>query len=196
MTKSAQTFRTEMRQYRRALTTSEREYASAAICSHILRSNLFMKACRIALFLPNDGEIDISPVLNVAWQRRKQCFLPVLSDHGKKLFFAPMTPDSPLRDNHFGIPEPMAPKRAIHTPRQLDLVLTPLVAFDKLGNRIGMGGGYYDRSFGFLRRHQNWLQPRLIGIGFDFQCVRQLPSNPWDVPLTGAFTEQGYYKLK
>jgi len=195
MTKSAQTIRIEMRQRRRALTSYEREHASAAICSHILRSNLFMKARRIALFLPNDGEIDISPILEVAWERRKQCFLPILSEHGKKLFFAPMTPGSIMQNNQFGIPEPVTRKRAIHMPRQLDLVLTPLVAFDKSGHRTGMGGGYYDRSFGFLRRHQHWLQPRLIGIGYDFQQVMQLPSQPWDVPLTGAFTELGYYKF-
>jgi len=195
MTKPATTIRTEMRQRRQALVDDEREQASAAICSHILRSPLFMRARRIALFLPNDGEIDISPLLHTAWQRKKHCFLPVLSAHGKKLFFAPVTPESSMRNNQFGIPEPVALKRAIHMPRQLDLVLTPLVAFDKSGNRIGMGGGYYDRSFGFLRRHQHWLQPRLVGIGYDFQQVRQIPSQAWDVPLTGAFTEQGYYKF-
>ena len=184
--------RIQMRQRRSSLDDIERLQASASICAGITNSPYFMRARHIALYLSNDGEIDISPVIHAIWQRNKCCYLPVLNKYGKKLSFAPYTAGSVLHNNRFGIPEPMVSKREILTPHQLDLVLTPLVAFDKQGNRIGMGGGYYDRSFAFLRRRQHLKRPHLMGIGYHFQQVEKLPKETWDVPLFGAFTENGY----
>jgi len=184
--------RTQIRQQRRDLAPDERQQASAWICSEILRSRLFMKAQHIALYLSNDGEIDLSPLFHIAWQRGKHCYLPILNKYGKKLSFVPYTKNSVMQNNRFGIPEPIVAKSDILNPHQLDLVLTPLVAFDEQGNRIGMGGGYYDRSFHFLRRQPAWQHTRLIGTAYAFQQVRQLPAQAWDVPLMGAFTEYGY----
>ena len=184
--------RSKMRQQRSRLDLHTRQQASASISSEILRSSLFMKAQHIAVYLSNDGEIDLSSVFHTAWQRGKRCYLPVLSKYGKKLSFAPYTANSVMRNNRFGIPEPIVTKREIRSPHQLDLVLAPLVAFDEQGNRIGMGGGFYDRSFGFLRRQQHWQHTRLIGAAYAFQQVEQLPAQAWDVPLSGAFTEYGY----
>ncbi|MCK4742995.1 MAG: 5-formyltetrahydrofolate cyclo-ligase [Sulfuriflexus sp.] len=184
--------RTKIRQQRRNLDLHERQQAAAWISSEILRSPLFMKAKHIAIYLSNDGEIDLSSVLHTAWQRNKRCYLPVLNKYGKKLSFAPYTANSIMRKNRFGIPEPIVTKREIISPHQLDLVLAPLVAFDEQGNRMGMGGGFYDRSFSFLRQQQHWQHTKLIGTAYAFQQVEQLPAQAWDVPLSGAFTEYGY----
>jgi len=184
--------RSQMRQQRRNVDLHERQQAAALISNEILRSPLFMKARHIAIYLSNDGEIDLSSVFHAAWQRGKHCYLPVLSRYGKKLSFAPYTADSFMKNNRFGIPEPVVTKREIRSPHQIDLVLAPMVAFDEHGNRMGMGGGYYDRSFGFLRRQQHWQHTRFIGTGYAFQQVTQLPAQIWDVPLDGAFTECGY----
>jgi 5-formyltetrahydrofolate cyclo-ligase len=75
----------------------------------------------------------------------------------------------------------------------LDLVLTPLVAFDAQGHRLGMGGGFYDRSFAYLLRHSRWLRPRLIGLAYDFQRQTRLPHQPWDVPLHAIATDHRLY---
>jgi len=189
---SNQSIRAQMRQHRRNLDDRERQQLSAAISREILRSPLFMRAKHIALYLSNDGEIDLSAIFHTAWQRGKNCYLPVLTKYGKKLSFAPYTQHSIMRANRFGIPEPAVTKRALFDPHQLDLVLAPLVAFDEQGNRIGMGGGYYDRSFSFLRRQQHWQHTRFIGTAYAFQQVAQLHAKPWDVHLSGVFTEYGY----
>ncbi len=186
--------RKKIREQRRLLPHEQRLEASIAISDVITNSPLFMRAKHIALYLSNDGEIDISPVFQTAWQRGKHCYLPVLNPYGKKLSFALYTPDSVMRNNRYGIPEPVVNKRALLTPQQLNLVLTPLVAFDHAGNRIGMGGGYYDRSFAFLRRQQNYKQPRLCGTGFDFQQVEGIKKQDWDVPLFGVFTDRAFKK--
>jgi 5-formyltetrahydrofolate cyclo-ligase len=105
-----------------------------------------------------------------------------------------------LLPNHFSIPEPVSRGRGMVKLSRLDLVLTPLVGFDAQGNRLGMGGGFYDRSFAFLRRRQSWRKPRLLGLAFDLQEVNAqtgdqteggLARQAWDVPLDGVVTESG-----
>ena len=93
----------------------------------------------------------------------------------------------------FGIPEPAR----IHDRRiksiALDLVLLPLVAFDTAGHRLGMGGGYYDHSFEFIRRRVHWNKPRLVGLAYEFQRLPLIEPEPWDVSLDAVATEQGVY---
>jgi len=190
-----QTIRKKVRARRNALSHEQRLEASIAVSDAIVNDPLFMRARNIALYLSNDGEIDISPVFQTAWQRGKRCYLPVLIPYGKKLSFAPYTPHSSMRNNQFGIPEPVVNKRELLSAQQLNLVLTPLVAFDTHGNRIGMGGGYYDRTFAFLRRQQQFKKTKLCGIGFDFQQVNDIEEQHWDVPLLGVYTDKGFIKL-
>jgi 5-formyltetrahydrofolate cyclo-ligase len=77
--------------------------------------------------------------------------------------------------------------------RELDLILLPLVAFDESGQRLGMGGGFFDRSLAFLAWRQHWRKPHLIGLAYDFQKVAALPREPWDVPLDAVVTDQNVY---
>lgn len=186
--------RAQLREARRALSAQERT-ASAQRCTDLLCQHPgFRNAKRIATYLPNDGELDTLPLISRAWEMGKQVYLPVLLPHGEnRLWFARYEPDAPLIRNRFGIPEPV---RAAHTriaPLALDLVLTPLVAFDTKGHRLGMGGGFYDRSFAYLLRHTYWLRPRLIGLAYDFQRQSKLPSRPWDVPLAAIATDCKLY---
>ena len=190
---SNELIRAQMRQQRRGINLYERQQASASISNNIIRSSAFMKARHIALYLSNDGEIDLSSIFHTAWQRGKHCYLPVLNKYGKKLSFAPYTANSIMRNNRFGIPEPVVTNRELKDPHQLELVLAPLVAFDAVGNRAGMGGGYYDRSFCFLRRQKPWQRTRFIGTAYAFQEVKHLTKQAWDVPLYGAFTEKDYF---
>ena len=182
-----------MRGRRRALDQAQRLRLSEAAAAAFSRHRLFLSARRIACYLSNDGEMDPMPLIGLAWAMGKQVYLPVLShlrsDH---LLFAPYAPGDALRANRFGIPEPVVALRHLVEARVLDVVLMPLVAFDLRGNRLGMGGGFYDRSFAFLRRRRHWLKPHLVGMAYEFQCVDALARRHWDVPLQGVVTEQGF----
>jgi 5-formyltetrahydrofolate cyclo-ligase len=120
---------------------------------------------------------------------RKQLYLPVL--RGPRLWFMPFGSQTRLVSNRFGILEPDTPAGARCAPQALDIVLAPLVAFDDRGRRLGMGGGYYDRTFAYLLNRQHWRRPRLIGIAYDLQRVPALVARKWDVPLDGIATESG-----
>jgi 5-formyltetrahydrofolate cyclo-ligase len=126
----------------------------------------------------------------------KTCYLPVLSrlTHDR-LWFVPFTPDTPLTRNRFGILEPLAPARTRVCAQELDLILMPLVGFDTRGNRLGMGGGFYDKSLAFLRTRSVWRKPHLIGLAHDFQRVDKLAAGAWDVPLQAVATDCGVYQF-
>lgn len=178
--------RRELRLRRRALTPSAQHQAAKALCRHLRGLPEVRRARRVALYLPNDGEIDVTPLL--AWLRRRgaKAYLPVLrplSDN--RLWFVHYHDATPMVANRFGIQEPHTRHGAHHArrvpPWALDLVLLPLVGFDGQGNRMGMGGGFYDRSFAFSRN--GGPRPRLIGVAHDCQRVECLPTASWDIPL-------------
>lgn len=182
--------RARMRRLRRRLTPSERRAAARAAARRLARTALFRRARHLAAYLPVGGEADPRPLIELAWRRGKRVYLPVVDAvHGRRLGFAPYAPATALRPNRWGIPEP-ARALALRPPQRLDLVIVPLVAFDTCGNRLGMGAGYYDRSFAFLRRRR-WRRPRLVGLAYAFQEVPRLEARPWDVPLDAVLTERG-----
>ncbi|MBE0510522.1 MAG: 5-formyltetrahydrofolate cyclo-ligase [Chromatiales bacterium] len=186
-----QALRRQMRQQRRALSPAQRQQAARQLLRHFASHPAFLHSQHIAFYLPNDGELDLRPLIEQAWSMGKHCYLPVLSPlYHNRLWFAPYRPDSAMIKNRFGILEPSCSWRRMRPVWALDLVLTPLVAFDQAGNRLGMGGGYYDRSLAYLARRQVWKKPRLIGAAYTFQSVATLPSASWDVPLHGIVTEQ------
>jgi 5-formyltetrahydrofolate cyclo-ligase len=171
---------------RRALNDEARDNASAKICDLIIHSHEFMSCKILACYLPTDDEVDPTAVINRAWRAKKRVFAPVTSSHGK-MFFRQLTPDTDLAMNQFGLWEPLSgPSIAA---KFLDVVITPLAAFDAERHRIGMGGGYFDRCFHFLQKRKTWLQPKLIGVAFDCQKVEKIVPNPWDVRLYRIVTE-------
>lgn len=179
-----------MRQQRRALSPQRQQAAALSLERRLGSHPLFLHSQHIAFYLPNDGEIDLRPLLHRALKMGKRCYLPVLSPlYHNRLWFAPYHQQSELVLNRFGIPEPAVNWAGMRPAWTIDLVLTPLVAFDRAGNRLGMGGGYYDRTLAYLRRRQHWRKPHLLGTAYDFQEVERLPHEPWDVPLHGIVTE-------
>lgn len=184
--------RQQIRKQRRALADAEREQASFAVCERIAASQHFKKSQHIAFYLSNDGEIDLNLLIEHAWQQGKHCYLPVLAEpNTKRLWFIPYYPDSKLRNNRFGIPEPVhSAKARIRKTLSLDLILMPLVAFDLQGNRLGMGGGFYDRSLAFLQHRRYWHKPNLVGIAYEFQKQNKLQQNHWDIPLDAIATDK------
>jgi 5-formyltetrahydrofolate cyclo-ligase len=154
---------------------------------------MFAEASRIAGYWACDGELDPTPALEQGWAANRQVYLPVLAE-GSLLYFAPYQPGAPLRRNRFQIPEPEVAPAEFLSPSQLDLVLVPVVAFDAAGTRLGMGGGFYDRSFAFLRDEpRGGHRPRLLGLAYEFQKVAELIRQSWDVPLDAVMTEAALY---
>ncbi|GAB4302077.1 MAG: 5-formyltetrahydrofolate cyclo-ligase [Thiohalomonadaceae bacterium] len=187
--------RRQMRRQRRALSPAARRAAALALARQLGNSALFLRSEHIAFYLANDGEVDLQPLIERAWAMGKQCYLPVLSPaFHNRLWFAPYHPDTPLRSNQFRILEPALSWHAMRPASAIDLMLTPLVAFDAAGNRLGMGGGFYDRTLAYLQHRNHWRKPLLIGTAYEFQQVTQLPHAAWDVPLHGVATEQALYR--
>jgi 5-formyltetrahydrofolate cyclo-ligase len=188
--------RTELRRAirarRKALGEAEREHLADCVARHLLASRPIIAARRIAGYLAVNGELDLEPFLLGAMARDKSVYLPVLSPlSDQRLWFMAWHAETRFAPNRFGIPEPVVHKRDLIRPIQLDVVLTPLVGFDDRGNRLGMGGGFYDRTFAFRRLRHHWHRPLLIGCAYGFQRVETLESEAWDVPLDGVVTEDG-----
>jgi len=185
-----------MREKRRALSWQQRAIAAEQFADHFSKTKIFINSERIAFYMANDGELDPACLMEIAWAMGKACYLPVLTaNHDKSLMFAPYESGHPLVYNRFGIGEPFVAARRRIKARQLDLMVMPLVAFDKKGNRIGMGGGYYDRTLHYLKSRSNWLKPKLVGIGYEFQLVKEIDVESWDVPLTYISTESALTKI-
>ncbi|MFY0663419.1 MAG: 5-formyltetrahydrofolate cyclo-ligase [Natronospirillum sp.] len=196
LTQAAQTkvergeLRRILRQRRRALTVAQQQLAARRLANHLLNLPLVKAARSIALYLPNDGEISLQPFIERLWGQGKTPYLPQLHPlRGGRLWFLPYRRKSLLRNNRFGIPEPRSQR--VFLPRQMDVVLLPLVGFDAQGNRLGMGGGFYDRTFA-----QRGQRPVLIGVAHACQQVTQLPVQPWDVPLHGIVTDHGWMNTR
>jgi 5-formyltetrahydrofolate cyclo-ligase len=189
--------RQELRARRQELSTPEQTHAAHLLATHIVTTRLYRVSRRIAVYLPNDGEIDPVPLMARIWEMHKTCYLPILSRlRHDRLWFAPFTQDTPLTANRFGILEPATPARTWVRAQELDLILMPLVGFDTHGNRLGMGGGFYDKSLAFLRHRRLWRKPHLIGLAHDFQRVPKLDACDWDVPLQAVATDQSIYHFE
>ena len=186
------TLRRTLRAQRLALPPAERAARSRRIARQVVHTPLFTSARRIAVYLPDRGEVDPTPLMAAARAAGKRLYLPVLAPvHPRLLWFVAWDPDTRLIPNRFGIPEPPVSKRRRVPARALDLIITPLVGFDDKGTRLGMGGGFYDTTFAHRNRHRHWHRPRLLGLAYDFQQVDTLPRRPWDVNLDAVATERG-----
>jgi len=188
--------RKALRASRRALAPQAQQAAAEGLLSQLLGLPSFIESDRIALYLANDGEIDPVRVIHWCQQQGRKSYLPVVRQHDGRnsLVFAEVVADSEFIDNRFGIPEPVTAPKDLIQAQELDLVLLPLVGFDQHGNRIGMGGGFYDTTFEFLKQQKN-PKPELVGIAHEIQRVGKIEAESWDVPLTTVVTDENIYTL-
>ncbi|RQO54302.1 5-formyltetrahydrofolate cyclo-ligase [Pseudomonas sp. KBW05] len=183
-----------LRKARRALTPSEQRKAALGLYRQLAQQPLFRRAKHISLYLPTDGEIDPRLLLRAAQRRGKATYLPVLSAWPRtKMVFQRVRPGEKLRPNRFRILEPRVNIGQQRNIWALDLVLLPLVGFDDVGGRLGMGGGFYDRSLAYLARRKSWRKPTLLGLAHECQKVERLAQASWDVPLAGTVTDKQWY---
>ncbi|MBV4453326.1 MULTISPECIES: 5-formyltetrahydrofolate cyclo-ligase [Pseudomonas] len=183
-----------LRNARRALTPSEQRKAAQGLYRQLAQHPLFRRAKHISLYLPTDGEIDPRLLLRAAQRRGKATYLPVLSAWPRtKMVFQRVRPGEKLLPNRFRILEPRVNISRQRKVWALDLVLLPLVGFDEAGGRLGMGGGFYDRSLAYLARRRSWRKPTLLGLAHECQKVDRLVQASWDVPLAGTVTDKQWY---
>ncbi|WP_417661113.1 5-formyltetrahydrofolate cyclo-ligase [Pseudomonas sp.] len=191
---SRKQLRRTLRQTRRALSPAEQRRAAQGLYRQLAQHPVFRRAKHIALYLPNDGEIDPRLLLRAAQKRGKATYLPVLNAWPRsKMVFQRIRPAEKLRRNRFGISEPRANSAQQRKVWALDLILLPLVGFDSEGGRLGMGGGFYDRSLAYRARRKNCHKPTLLGLAHECQQVEKLAMASWDVPLNATVTDQQWY---
>jgi 5-formyltetrahydrofolate cyclo-ligase len=171
---------------RAALGADERERASATITRTVTGANYFRRARLIGCYLATPSEVDTAEIILRAWRMKKRVFAPIVVNNNK-LKFREVSANCDVVRNRFGILEPSSGE--FISPHRLDLVFTPGVAFDHCGHRIGMGSGYYDRTFSFLRSRHSFYKPKLIGLAFECQIVDEITANPWDIRVFRTVTD-------
>ncbi|MEQ8952630.1 MAG: 5-formyltetrahydrofolate cyclo-ligase [Porticoccaceae bacterium] len=177
--------RQKLRSARHSLSPEQQALAGQALLRNFLASE-FSQPKRAALYLAADGEIDPTSICAHLWAQGAEVFLPRLNEG--KMSFAPYREGSNLTPNKYGIPEPDG--QLSFGPKVLDLILMPLVGFDDSGNRLGMGGGFYDRTLAEANK-----RPRLIGLAHECQRVGKIEPQEWDIPLDAVITDQEIYRF-
>lgn len=182
--------RQTIRRRRRELSQAERDAASDAVRSQLCAGRFYADAASLACYLPVQGELDARPIMQQAHTEGKAVYLPILdAGEANELRFRRWHPQVTLLANRLGIPEPEPQPMGDLPGDALDLVVAPLVAFDADGNRLGQGGGYYDRTFEHLRGEPE-RPPLLMGVGYAFQEIGPIAPEPWDVALDAIVTDE------
>lgn len=178
--------RSRLLEDRTSLNESRRRRLDRQICAHLLRLLGDRDSVDLAAFLAFRGEPDLMPALEALHHAGRRIWLPVVD--GDAMIFRRWIPGAAMQANRYGIDEPV--EGNLCPPDKLEVVLMPLVAFSPTGTRLGMGAGYYDRTFAFCR-HRPESGPLLAGVAYALQEVDSLPAESWDVPLDAVITERG-----
>jgi 5-formyltetrahydrofolate cyclo-ligase len=187
-----QVIRKQIRQARQQLSAFEQQQAAQSLCQQFLSLPELSQSQHIAIYLHNDGEIATTELITALWQLGKSVYLPILHPFtAGYLVFQRYQARTTMTANKYGIAEPKLNCEEIKVAAELDLILTPLVAFDAQGQRMGMGGGFYDRTFA----NQPLAQRRMIGLAHDCQRVENIPAEVWDLPLPVVVTPSAIYRF-
>ena len=217
---SRNSLRQFFREKRNTLKPNQQALAANAALRRAISHNLFMNCDRVGIYLTNEGELNTQPIIEYLWEQGVNVYLPVLHHFCKGyLVFLHYTPSTKMKPNVYGILEPVLDVTKLCPLDQLDLILAPLVAFDEKGNRMGMGGGFYDRTIKRIANKHSihavsatrpektnvnikikpefvgQKQTRLIGLAHDVQKSISLPSQVWDIPLPAILTPTTFYSF-
>jgi len=192
MPNTRDTLRSSLREKRHGLSTEQQMAAALALFNMLGNQDFFRVAQRIAFYQVADGEIDPRMLLDLALSEGKSCFLPVIQqDNPEFVSFAPYDANTELVPNKWGIAEP--PASEVISPTNFDVVFVPLVAFSKDCFRMGMGQGFYDRTFSFKIFNRR-SSPMLVGLAHECQLIDSFPVESWDVRLDAVATEKKIYR--
>lgn len=185
--------RETLREARRNLSDTEQSAAADGLLKLLQDEAFFRDATRVAFYQKLDGEIDPGVLADYAMNQGKSCYLPVINkDNDETLTFAPYDANTELIENQWGIAEPPLPDEII-SPTTFDVVFVPLVGFDENCFRLGMGKGFYDRTFSFKIFNRR-SQPLLVGLAHECQLTDPFPTETWDVRLDAVATPKKIYR--
>lgn len=184
-----QALRAQLRARRRAVAARERIAAAEAVGRSLGELADFLTDTRVGGYWAVDGELSLHAILPGLRERGQRYHLPVVHAD-RRLRFAEWTAGTAVVPNRYGIPEPQAGEADLLAPHKLDLVLVPLLGFDRAGNRLGYGGGWYDRSFAWLRERDEPGDTLLVGVAHSAQELERIKPQPWDVRLDYVATER------
>jgi 5-formyltetrahydrofolate cyclo-ligase len=184
---NSQQLRARLREARAKLGAAERIGAAQGVLQSLEQLREFLVDKVVAGYWAVRGEVPLNLVYARTRSREQSYHLPILTDK-KALVFAPWQNGDAVTVNKFGISEPGVAKAV--GAELLELVLVPLLGFDRAGNRLGSGAGYYDRTFSFLKNTSRPAQPLLVGIGYHFQEVAPMTPHDWDVPMDFIATDR------
>ena len=168
---------------RNSLSSDYIEKASHAICKKLISSDDFQNAKKIFVYKAVACEVRLDDLIEKAMSLGKEVYYPLCKSKGEMLALKP-GPDTFWKEGSFGISEPSEAGSIEAKPSELDLIICPLAGFDEAGNRIGMGGGYYDR---FLAKAGS---AKAIGVAFDCQRLERILAQPHDIALPKIITEK------
>ena len=180
-----------IKEQRSQLSEKELHLTSKAITERIRSFKFPKELTKIGIYYAVNNEVDVHPLCKILWQESKRVYLPIVEK--KKLLFGEYRDTSNLKNNRFKIPEPIVGIESQISAFELDLIFMPLVAFDPMGNRIGMGGGFYDRTLDNKQLDNDLKKPILVGVAYEFQKQNKIQPNSWDIPLDMIFTESKIY---
>lgn len=182
--------RKQLRQQRRTVSIFQQKQSQQHILNQLRRIKTFQHAEKIGVYLHAFGEIQTDQIIEYCFKQHKKVYLPMICNMNQQLVWVKITQQQ-YRNKRFshhplGMQEPMA-GRGWHVST-LDLLIMPLLACDREGTRIGMGGGFYDKTLAGATH-----KPFRLGIAHDFQLLDvTLHRENWDQPLDALATPSQY----
>ena len=183
---SKQGIRHEIAAKRKALETEWLETTSARVVENFQALAAFQSAKTVALYMAIGGEVNLETLFPTCWELGKRTCIPVFNERSKLYEMAEIAADTPCRTGRYGIREPISP--SLVSMDQIDLIAVPGVAFDPHGNRLGRGGGYYDRLL-------DGFAGNAAAVAFDFQILPRTPTDAHDKPVQCIATESKILNL-
>jgi 5-formyltetrahydrofolate cyclo-ligase len=191
-----QSLRKAFREKRLSLSSEQQTTAAQGLVKQYQKNALFQDARNVALYLSFNGEVNTQPLIDYLWSMNRNVFVPILHPFCKgHLLFQEFTHDTKMRENHFGILEPTLDVERVCPVKNLSIIFTPVVAFDLSGNRLGMGGGFYDRTLARLKKLGEKSQPIVVGLAHELQKSAALPTETWDIGLPYILTSNKLYSF-
>lgn len=184
------TLRRDLRKKRSSISPEDAREAALAAACHLVGSVWLRRAQHIAVYLNYGSELGTAPLIDVLLREGKNVYVPRIGTE-RRMRFVELKADTPLRLNMLDIKEPAGRLRSRRV-KQFDVIVVPLLGFDSTGQRLGNGGGYYDRA---LAAPRPFRKPLLVGYGYEIQRTAAIPSEPWDIRLNAVATEVGLYKF-
>lgn len=180
-----ETLRQQVKKLRQTISLEQKKLFAVKAAEQIFTLPIFQSAQHVACYLSTAQEISCEPIIQALFQLQKKCYLPIVDDKQKgQMRFIEFNQEAVLEPNRYQILQPVYNQKLIIPPEKLDLIIMPLVGFDRQGHRLGSGAGYYDRALA------NATHPCRLGLAFSLQELSNISAESWDVNLHIVVTEK------